>query len=600
MARGAEPAGERRRCGSVVAYFTSAKFLLYLGHALSTWVGTASVTSELSVWIGLFKIFWGDRMWHFAVSVFLVELYGNSLLLTAVYGLVVAGSVLLLGAIIGDWVDKNSRLKVAQTSLVVQNASVILCGIILMVIFLFKMQLLTLYHGWLLTMCYILVITIANIANLASTATAITIQRDWIVVIAGEDRSKLADMNATIRRIDQLTNILAPVAVGQIMTFGSPMIGCGFISGWNLMSMCVEYLLLWKVYQKTPTLALKSAKVEESELKQLNVKTESDVKPAEGVQLIVEKDVTGFEPQQEKEISCGARIAEPFITFRDGWVAYYNQPVFLAGMGLAFLYMTVLGFDCITTGYAYTQGLSGSVLSLLMGASAVTGIMGTVAFTWLRRKCGLVRTGLISGVAQFACLVLCAVSVFMPGSPMDLTVSPFADISARLFESEPLPAIASPEDKPEVFFATGMPNLLNGSTTPANSDPEMSPEPVPLLSVSLLFAGVIAARVGLWSFDLTVTQLLQENVVESERGIINGVQNSMNYLLDLLHFIMVILAPNPEAFGLLVLISVSFVAMGHIMYFRFAQKTLGKQLFSCRTPDPKVSDSSPTGNTSTV
>lgn len=53
----------------------------------------------------------GDRMWHFAVSVFLVELYGNNLLLTAVYGLVVAGSVLLLGAIIGDWVDKNARLK---------------------------------------------------------------------------------------------------------------------------------------------------------------------------------------------------------------------------------------------------------------------------------------------------------------------------------------------------------------------------------------------------------------------------------------------------------------------------------------------------------
>lgn len=56
-------------------------------------------------------LFKGDRMWHFAVSVFLVELYGNSLLLTAVYGLVVAGSVLVLGAIIGDWVDKNSRLK---------------------------------------------------------------------------------------------------------------------------------------------------------------------------------------------------------------------------------------------------------------------------------------------------------------------------------------------------------------------------------------------------------------------------------------------------------------------------------------------------------
>ncbi|KAI2526109.1 SLC40A1 isoform 3, partial [Pan troglodytes] len=200
MTRAGDHNRQRGCCGSLADYLTSAKFLLYLGHSLSTW---------------------GDRMWHFAVSVFLVELYGNSLLLTAVYGLVVAGSVLVLGAIIGDWVDKNARLKVAQTSLVVQNVSVILCGIILMMVFLHKHELLTMYHGWVLTSCYILIITIANIANLASTATAITIQRDWIVVVAGEDRSKLANMNATIRRIDQLTNILAPMAVGQIMTFGS-------------------------------------------------------------------------------------------------------------------------------------------------------------------------------------------------------------------------------------------------------------------------------------------------------------------------------------------------------------------------------------------
>uniref|UniRef100_A0A2D4GFZ1 Solute carrier family 40 member n=1 Tax=Micrurus corallinus TaxID=54390 RepID=A0A2D4GFZ1_MICCO len=172
MARSAtEQPNSRGCCESCMNYLTSAKVLLYFGHALSTW---------------------GDRMWHFAVSLFLVELYGNSLLLTAVYGLVVAGSVLLLGAIIGDWVDKNSRLKVAQTSLIVQNVSVILCGILLMTVFLFKTQLLNLYQGWLLTLCYILVISIANIANLASTATAITIQRDWVVVVAGDNRSKLA------------------------------------------------------------------------------------------------------------------------------------------------------------------------------------------------------------------------------------------------------------------------------------------------------------------------------------------------------------------------------------------------------------------------
>lgn len=525
-------------------------------------------------------------MWHFAVSVFLVELYGNSLLLTAVYGLIVAGSVLLLGAIIGDWVDKNARLKVAQTSLVVQNVSVILCGIILMLVFLHKEELLTMYHGWILTSCYILIITVANIANLASTATSITIQRDWIVVVAGENRSKLADMNATIRRIDQLTNILAPMAVGQIMTFGSAVIGCGFISAWNLVSMCVEYILLWKVYQKTPALAVKAAlKVEEAELKQLNVHKETEPKPLEGTHLMGEKEPDIHELKHEQEPSCGSQIAEPFRTFRDGWISYYNQPVFLAGLGLAFLYMTVLGFDCITTGYAYTQGLSGSILSILMGASAITGIMGTVAFTWLRRKCGLIRTGVISGFVQLSCLIMSVVSVFMPGSPLDLTVSPFQDIRSRFIQSEPL---SEPTETPAIVHTTEM-TMLNGSD-PIDAFSLMIRKPESMLSVSLLFAGVIAARIGLWSFDLTVTQLLQENVIESERGIINGVQNSMNYLLDLLHFVMVILAPNPEAFGLLVLISVSFVAMGHIMYFRFAQKTLGSQLFACGPEEKEVTN----------
>uniref|UniRef100_A0A8C2XTC3 Solute carrier family 40 member n=1 Tax=Cyclopterus lumpus TaxID=8103 RepID=A0A8C2XTC3_CYCLU len=512
-------------CESVRDFFTSAKFLIYMGHAMSTW---------------------GDRMWNFAVAVFLVELYGNSLLLSAVYGLVVAGSVLLLGAIIGDWVDKNPRLKVAQTSLLVQNSCVIVCGILLMVVFQFKEQLVELYNGWILN-C---------------------------------NMSHFLYMNATVRIIDQLTNILAPMLVGQIMAFGSPFIGCGFISGWNLCSMCVEYALLWKVYQKTPALASKAGqKEQQQELKQIcspKGNSESGQSPEESSQPLMNETSVAAKPDSPKSHGCCYQATEPLRTLKAGWVSYYNQNIFFAGMSLAFLYMTVLGFDCITTGYAYTQGLNGSVLSLLMGASAVSGICGTVAFTWVRKKCGLIRTGFISGVAQLACLVLCVVSVFAPGSPFDLSVSPFQDIYTHLIGEKTLP---------EANHLTGL--FAGGNATTAAPAEELPPLPS-YMSVSLLFAGVIAARVGLWSFDLTVTQLIQENVVESERGVINGVQNSMNYLLDLLHFIMVILAPNPEAFGLLVIISVSFVAMGHIMYFGFAFKSLGSRLFLCCSPEQKV------------
>lgn len=186
-------------------------------------------------------------------------------------------------------------------------------------------------------------------------------------------------------------------------------------------------------------------------------------------------------PDSPKPHSCCYQVSEPLRTLKAGWVAYYNQNIFFAGMSLAFLYMTVLGFDCITTGYAYTQGLNGSVLSLLMGASAVSGICGTVAFTWVRKKCGLIRTGFISGVAQLSCLMLCVVSVFAPGSSFDLSVSPFQDIYSHLVGETALPEADH--------------SLTGGNATTAAPAEELLPLQS-YMSVSLLFAGVIAARVG--------------------------------------------------------------------------------------------------------
>ncbi|KAI9513731.1 hypothetical protein NQZ68_040014 [Dissostichus eleginoides] len=162
--------------GSALIYLKGPKFLIYVSGALSMW---------------------GDRMWHFAISVFLIELYGRNLLLTAVFGLVVAGSVLLLGALIGDWVDRNPRNKAP--------------------------------------------------------------------LITGYNRGHLAGMNATMRRIDQVTNILAPLAVGQVMTLASNVVGCGFILGWNLVSLIVEFFFLSWVYRIIPALSIKPPVLEEEE-----------------------------------------------------------------------------------------------------------------------------------------------------------------------------------------------------------------------------------------------------------------------------------------------------------------------------------------------
>lgn len=56
------------------------------------------------------------------------------------------------------------------------------------------------------------------------------------------------------------------------------------------------------------------------------------------------------------------------------------------------------------------------------------------------------------------------------------------------------------------------------------------------LSLSLLIGGVLASRPGLWAFDLSVTQLQQETVPDQVRGVVGGVQQSLNAVFRLLCF----------------------------------------------------------------
>ncbi|XP_067094543.1 ferroportin [Osmerus mordax] len=554
----------RTKPATALIYLRGPKFLIYVSGALSMW---------------------GDRMWHFAISVFLIELYGRNLLLTAIFGLVVAGSVLLLGALIGDWVDRNPRNKVAHASLFIQNISVTVCSIVLMLVFSYKQWIEQIWDGWLTVVCYTVVIVLADVANLASTALTIAIQRDWIVVITGYNRGHLAGMNATMRRIDQVTNILAPLAVGQVMTLASNVVGCGFILGWNLVSLIVEFIFLSRVYRIVPELSVKPPVEEENEACQhRNRGRKSQGRHRSKWHILVQDNCSmSFHLKKIPDLPlCVRRIRCLLSTCKEGWRAYYRQPVFLAGMGLAFLYTTVLGFDCITTGYAYTQGISGSLLSVLMGVSAITGLMGTVMFTKLRKAYGLVNTGIISSCLHLGCLLLCVFSVFAPGSPMDLSLLvPLADSNSSS-EAGGMSG-PSPERAYPLRRSSNMPLLPDRSSihwtnnTVLFENMPSGTAPDSYVSIILLFLGVITARIGLWSFDLTVTQLLQENICVSERGVVNGVQSSMNYLMDLLHFIMVISAPQPQHFGILVLISVLFITTGHVMYFLYARKAKRKQ-----------------------
>ena len=74
---------------------------------------------------------WGDRIWAFSVGIFMNKLAPENLRVVAIYGFVISISVIIFGAMIGNWIDRNKRLLAAKVLLSVQNFSVALACIVI-------------------------------------------------------------------------------------------------------------------------------------------------------------------------------------------------------------------------------------------------------------------------------------------------------------------------------------------------------------------------------------------------------------------------------------------------------------------------------------
>ena len=77
--------------------------------------------------------------------------------------------------------------------------------------------------------------------------------------------------------------------------------------------------------------------------------------------------------------------------------------------------------------------------------------------------------------------------------------------------------------------------------------------------------------------DLVVTQTMQENVVETERGIVGGVQNSLDMLMEMLKFALVIALPQIEIFGVHIILSFMFIFSAGLLFSFHAWRATGRQ-----------------------
>jgi iron-regulated transporter 1 len=144
----------------------------------------------------------------------LATMFPTTLLPSALFAFVSNLAVVIMGPQVGYLVDNNERIYVVATSLIVQNSMVGFCGVLFTLLGLLRVA--SPFSTWYSTILYLLSVCLGAIISLSQSASDVSIEKDWAIILAESD---LSSTNAVMKRINLICEILAPLAFSIIMTF---------------------------------------------------------------------------------------------------------------------------------------------------------------------------------------------------------------------------------------------------------------------------------------------------------------------------------------------------------------------------------------------
>jgi iron-regulated transporter 1 len=305
---------------------------LYVSHMLSTW---------------------NARTFEFGAVIFLAAVFPGTLFFASCYALCRAAAAAVLGSWVGGLVDRNERLEVVRASIVWQRLSVAASCLVLA-------AMMGREKGVVMYVLFGASVVLACVEKLAFVANTVAVERDWIVVVAESLKMERQELNSTMRRIDLVCKLVAPVGIGLLDGY-STRLALWVVFVQNAVSVGAEYFAIAHVYTAVPELG-----------------------HGKGQQ---QQDQDSSQQSATPTSSKLPRALHP-------WISYLQNPAFLASFALSLLYLTVLSFASQMTTYLLTLGFTSTHVSLMRLGSAALELSATVAAPFLTRRIGAVRSGL--------------------------------------------------------------------------------------------------------------------------------------------------------------------------------------------------------------
>lgn len=327
-----------------------------------------------------------EQLWNFAWPA-AVALLHPSLLPVAVVNFFTKLAIFVMGPLVGNLMDSFPRVPAFNCLNLVQAAAQLLSAA--MIIHALSNAPPTSASSVLLQPWFAALVLAGGVERLAGLALGVSVERDWVVLLAGSNRPiALAQANAMLSRVDLLCEIAGASLFGILLSKYDPVTCLKLAAGLMICTQPVMVFLVW-LTNKLSTGVLNRCKLYSACDKSLSASSVLDF---------------------------GNLVQKVMDAIKCGWMEYKQQPVLPASLAYVLLYSNiVLAPGGIMTAFLTQRGLNPSIIGGFSGLCAFMGVAATFISASLVRRLGILKAGAVGLIFQSSFLTV-AVAVYWSGS----------------------------------------------------------------------------------------------------------------------------------------------------------------------------------------
>lgn len=203
-----------------------------------------------------------------------------------------------------------------------------------------------------------LILILGILEGLSGSGNMLSMERDWVVTAAAPEGRPfdLTHLNSTMRRIDLVCKLIAPILISIVVSVSNTKIGVLVVGGMSAASWAAEILCAKRIWNRNPR--LKAPKV---------VRTQTTI-----------DESAGFSVQCDHSRNFFGRLSNGLGRFVQDFKNYFSSTVWTPSLALSLLHISTLTYSGTFITYLLNVGFSLDLITFARAAGSLVEISSTV------------------------------------------------------------------------------------------------------------------------------------------------------------------------------------------------------------------------------